>query len=212
MAFELTPDNRTNGLEADATKTQCTLQFFASLSTPTTEAVMRTAAELGQSAPYSNEGWLAVMAQLANVSLVESSLTAQERSVYNVIRSVVTPDPSLDCCGADPVVSGLTSIAIYPFVGSVTFQHQIEVKLTNTTSCDIKSVDVTLTGIPATVPLTFKCTFDKCTPAGRIFTYLWTTYASDPTGVSYAISCDFKDSDDISITSFVPAYSPIAFP
>jgi hypothetical protein len=82
----------------------------------------------------------------------------------------------------------------------------------NTTDCNVKSVDVTLTGVPATVPLTFKCLFEECATNGRIFKYYWTTYASDPTGVSYAINFDFKDADDVSIVSFVPSYSPATFP
>jgi hypothetical protein len=152
------------------------------------------------------------MGQLANVGLNDVALTAQERSVVNVIRQVVTPDPSLDCCGLTPVVSALTSMAFYPFVGSATWQHQIEVKLDLTTSCDIKSIDVTLTGVPAATPATFKATFDKCTPSGRIFTYTWLPFAGNPSGNNYTISLDFKDADDISITSFVPAYSPYLFP
>ena len=213
MAFEVTPNNRTNGLEADTAKTQGTLQFLASLSTPTTELVMRTAMELGQSAPYSDAGWLAFMTQLANLTLVDSALTAQERSVINEIRSVVTPEPSLQCGGFEPVVSALTSMGFFPFVGDVvTYKHQIEVKLALDVDETIKSVDVTLVGVPAAIPVTFKCTFDKCTGAGRLFTYIWLEFGANPSGNAYTIFLDFKDADDNTITSFTPSYSPFVFP
>lgn len=212
MAFKLTLANFTAGLEADAAKTQLSLQFFAGLTTPTTEAVMRAAAELLQLQAYSNEGWLDLMSQLANISIDESVLTAQERSVMNVIRSVQQPSPSLDICGVVPVVTGLTSMAFRPFVGSLTWQHQIEVKLDPSTTCDIKSVDVTLVGAPASIPVTFKCTFDKATAAGRIFSRVWIAFGANPSGNNYTISLDFKDENDLSIDVFTPSYSPWVAP
>ena len=211
MAFELLAPNFTAGLEADVAKTQATLQFLASLATPTTETVMRTAMELGQIQPYSNDGWNALMGQLSNVTLNETALTAQERSIINVIRQVVTPDPSLDCCGVAVPVSALTVISAYPWVGSATWQHQLELKLLDTTDCNVKSVTVAMTPIgiapaitsanPATV------TFKRCYQDGRFFSFFYMTFATDPTGESYSLVLDFLDADGISITSFAPAYN-----
>ena len=212
MAFKLALATYTDGLEAQAAKALATLKYFVTLATPVTEAVMRADLETAQFQAFDNNEWATFMAQMASVSLDETVLTAAEASIVNVIRAAVMPDPSQDCCDGDVPTSVNTSVAVYPLIGSGTWQHAIEVKMAITTDCNVKSVDVTLTGVPATVPLTFKCLFEECTPNGRYFKYYWTTYAGDPTGVNYAINLDFKDADDVSITSFVPTYSPITFP
>jgi hypothetical protein len=174
---------------------------------------MRADLETGQFQAFSNDGWNSFMAQMAAVSLDESVLTAAEVSIINVIRASVMPDPSLDCCGVVVPTDANVSVAVYPLIGSATWEHAIEVKMNTDTDCNVKSVDITLTGVPATLPTpTVKCLFEECTAAGRIFKYYFTSYVSDPTGVNYTINLDFKDADDVSITSFVPSYSPITFP
>ena len=212
MAFKLALATYVTGLEQEAAKELATLKYFATLAPPVTEAVMRADLETAQFQAFSNDGWDGFMAQMASVSLDETVLTAAEASIVNVIRAAVDPDPSYDCCGVDVPSSLNTAIGIYPLVGSGTWQHAIEIRMGTTTDCNVKSVDVTLTGVPATIPLTFKCLFEQCTSSSRVFKYYWTTYGADPTGVNYAINLDFKDADDISIVSFVPTYSPIAFP
>lgn len=212
MAFKLALPLFTQGTEPTAIKELATLKHLVTLVPPVTAANMRTDLETSQFQAFSNEGWDAFMAQMAALNLDTSVLTAAELSIVAEIHTYVNPPPGYDCCGAVPVVSALTSMGATALLGSATWQHIIEVKLDSTTECQIKSIDVTLTGVPATVPLTFKCLFQECTAAGRIFRYYYTTYAGDPTGVAYAINLDFKDADDVSITSFVPTYSPITFP
>ncbi len=214
MAFKLSLASFTTGLEQQAANDLATLKYFATLTPPVTEAVMRADLETGQFQAFSNDGWNGFMAQMAAIDLDESVLTAAEVSIVNVIRASVMPDPSLDCCGVVVPTDANVSVAVYPLIGDVTtWQHAIEVKMNSDTDCNVKSVDITLTGVPATLPTpTVKCLFEECTAAGRIFKYYWTSYVSDPTGVNYTINLDFKDADDVSITSFVPSYSPITFP
>lgn len=213
MAFKLSLATYTTGLEQQAANNLATLKYFATLTPPVTEAAMRADLETGQFQAFSNDGWDSFMAQMAAVSLDESVLTAAEVSIVNVIRAAVMPDPSLDCCGVVVPTDLNVSVGVTALVGSATWQHAIEVKMASDTDCDVKSVDITLTGVPATLPTpTVKCLFEACTDQGRIFKYYWTTYGSDPTGVNYTINLDFKDANDVSIYTFVPSYSPITFP
>jgi hypothetical protein len=212
MAFKLALATFTQGTEPTAAKELATLKHLVTLAAPVTAANMRTDLETSQFQAFSNEGWDAFMAQMAAINLDTSVLTAAELSIVAEIRTYVNPPPGYDCCGVTPVVSGLTSFGATALLGSATWQHIIEVKLDPSTSCDIKSIDVTLTGVPATVPLTFKCLFQECTTGGRIFRYYYTTYAGDPAGVAYAVNLDFKDADDVTIDTFVPTYSPYTFP
>ncbi len=204
MAFKLSLNTYTAGLEQQAANNLATLKYFATLATPVTEAAMRADLETSQFQAFSNDGWASFMAQMAAVDLDESVLTAAEVSIVNVIRASVMPEPGLDCCGVAVPVIGNTSIAAYALVGDVvTWQHVIEIKLATDTDCNVKSIDLTLTGAPATLPAaTIKCLFEQCTAAGRVFKYYWTSYASDPTGVIYTTTVDCKDADDVSITSY----------
>jgi hypothetical protein len=211
MAFKLSAATYVTGLEQQAANNLATLKYFATLTPPVTEALMRSDLETGQFQAFSNDGWDGFMAQMAAVSLDETAATAAEISIVNVIRAAVMPDPSLDCCGVVVPVIGNTSIGATRLVGSAIWEHAIEVKLAIDTDCNVKSIDLTLTGVPATLPTpTIKCLFEECTAAGRIFKYYWTSYAGDPTGVVYTTVVNCKDADDVSITSY--AGSNVTFP
>lgn len=211
MAFELAAALFTQGTEPTAIKELATLKHLVTLTAPVTAADMRTDMETSQSQTFSNEGWDAFMAQMAALNLVTSALTAIEQSIVNEIRSYVNPPPGYDCCGVVVPTAVNTSATVQPLLNSATWQHAIQVKLSSDTDCNVKSVDITLTGTPATLPTpTVKCLFEGCETAGRIFKYYYTTYASDPTGVIYTVNVDCKDADDVSITSF--ALPNITFP
>jgi hypothetical protein len=223
MAFELQLSNFVAGLESDAAKSQGTLQFLAGLATPTTEAVMRTAMELGQpltpdgrASPYTDAGWLALMSQLSNLDLDETALTAQERSVINTIRQVVTPDPKTKCCTDSGIVpsngDGLTTLTGFARVGSATFEHEIQLKLDNSLTCDVQSCEITLTpiGIAPAVTSTnpFAINFSNCDANGdSIYKFLWATFAADPAGESYTIDYNFLDADALAIATYTAAYN-----
>jgi hypothetical protein len=174
---------------------------------------MRADLETSQFQAFDNDEWALFVAQMAAVSLDESVLTTTEVGIINVLKASANPSPSTDCCDGDVPDSTNVSLGVQTLIGSATYQHAVEVKMALTTDCNVKSVDVTLTGTPATLPsATVKCLFEECTDQGRIFKYYWTSYASDPTGQSYAVNIDCKDADDVTIVSFVPTYSPLVFP
>lgn len=212
MAFKLLLATYVNGLEQQAAAELATLKYFATLTAPITETVMRAGLEASQFQAFSNVGWNGFLANIAAIGLDETALTTSEISIMNVIRASVMPDPSLDCCGVVVPSSSNTSLSVQPLVGdAATFQHTIEVKMGSTTDCNVKSVDVTLVGTPPTLPTpTIKCLFDRCTTSGRSFKYYNTTYASNPTGEVYTVNVDCKDANDASIVSF--SLANITFP
>ena len=216
MSFTLQLSNYVAGLEAEAAKAQATLQFLATLATPTTEAVMRTAMELGQPQAYSNEGWTALMGQLSNIDLDETLLTVQERSVINTIREVVTPNPKYQCCTDGGVLpsngDGLTALDGYARVGSATWEHQLELTNDNSIDCDIFSCEITLTpngGAPAVTSTNpFAITFSNCDAnADSVYKYLWATFAADPTGFNYQIDYNFVNRSGGPAATYTAAYN-----
>jgi len=213
MAFKLSLDTYTTGLEAQAARSLATLKHFATIAPPIDEAAMRADLETAQFQAFDNDEWNVFMAQMAAVSLDESVLTPTEVGIMNVLKAVSNPDPSTDYCGVDVPASSNCSLTVQPLLGSATWEHAIQLKMAVTTDCNVKSVDVTLTGVPATLPTpTIKLLFEKSTAAGRFFKYYYTSYAGNPTGVNYAVTLDFKDENDVSILSFVPTWSPVTFP
>lgn len=207
MAFKLTLSTLVTGLEPDNIKKLATFEFFSTLATPVTELVMRTTLEAAQFQPYTDAGWLAVMTDLAATPFEESVLTPGEASIVNTIREVVNPDPSGDCCGIVAPADGNTSITAISRIGSATFEHSINFFMDSDTDCNVKSVMITLTEGGGAPPLTstnpFRTLFDKCNGTSRVFKYLWTTYALDPTAGQYTVTMDFRDADDASIDIIV---------
>lgn len=207
MAYKLTLSTLVAGLEPENIKRLATFKYFSTLSTPVTELVMRTALEAGQFQNYTDAGWLATMTDLAATPFEDSALTAGEYSIINTIREVVSPDPSNDCCGIVAPTDGNTSITAIERVGSATFEHAIDFFMDSDTDCNVKSVLITLTAGGGAPPLTsdnpFRVLFDKCTGTSRVFKYLWTTYAIDPTAGEYTVTMDFRDADDTSIDIIV---------
>jgi hypothetical protein len=209
MAFKLALVNYTAGLEANATKELATYKHFNSLAPPVTEAVMRADLETGQFQPFSNDGWLAFMTQMANVSLDNTALTAAERTIVNTIRSVVSPSPEFDCCGVVAVTEALTAVNAYDMVGYPNFQHEFELRLDGTLDCAYRSVEVTLAVIGGAPAITsanpFIVYFKECSSGFKLLSDIAIQFAGDPAGTSYdVVLLDFLDVDGISITTINP--------
>jgi hypothetical protein len=187
------------------------------LATPVTEASIRADLETSQVQPFTNDGWTSFVYQMSNLPLDDSLLTAAQASIVNTFREVVEPDPMLDCCGVTAVISTVSTWEAIPRVGSATWEHEFLMSIPDDTDCNIKSVDVTLTLIlPAPVmtsAVPFKALFKKCENGRRYFSFFWMTYVSDPSGENYTVTLlDFKDADDITITSFAPTPTILNIP
>ncbi|RLI35949.1 hypothetical protein DRO66_06565 [Candidatus Bathyarchaeota archaeon] len=214
MAFKLALTTFNSGLEGQYACLLGNFQNFATITPPVTEAAMRSKLETGQFQAFSNDGWLSFVAQMSACPLDESVLTAAERSIVNTLRFIIAPPPQTACCDSTiPAMSdGLSAMAGYPRTGSVTFEHEIEVKFAPTYSCSIKSLEVTLTPVAAEPVVTsaqpFTTTFKSC-DAGQssLFSNLGVTFAADPSGGSYNILYTYKDSNGLVIATYTAAYT-----
>lgn len=205
MAFKLAASAFTNGLENQSAQVLASLKLFATLTPPVLESDMRTELETGQLQPFSDAGWLAYMNVVGNTPLDTSVLTNAERSIFNTIRFAITPSPQYQCCGAvvPADLDGLISIAGYPRVGSVTWEHQIVLTLDSSLTCNIKKISVQLTGAPAPSTNPVPTYFTECDANGdSLFSTGWIGFVADPTGISYDLEYFFYDSDGVLITSF----------
>lgn len=206
MAFVLLSSAASNGLGQKSAQLLLSLRQFEALTPPVSEADMRNEVENGQPAPFMTDSdWLALVAELGNLPLDESSLTNSERSIINTLRSIVAPPPQLACCGttipAD--LDGNTSIAGFQNAGTTT-KYQIQMTLDKVLTCDIKKIELTLVGAPAVTSANpMELFFDRCNTDGNmLWSILNVTFAADPTGNSYDVSLDFLDADNVSITSY----------
>lgn len=180
-----------------------TLKYLATLATPITELVMRTAIEAGQFAALDNDDWLSFCQQLAAAEWEAASLTALELSVVNTLIEIANPDPSGYCSGVVVPTAVNTVMSMSPFVGSLTWQHSIDIKMDNDVDGNVFSIDVVLAGgPPATIPVTATAYFSHCATNGRHFSYLWTSYGADPTGITYTPTLSLYDADGVLIVSF----------
>ena len=207
MAYKLAAVNYTSGLEPQAAMAWCALNAFDTITPPVTEAAMRSLLETGQLQPYSDAGWDAFLNIVGNLSLDTSVLTAGQISIMNTLYAAITPAPQLACCGSDAptaVPSGDTSPYAQPRTGSLTFEHEIGVKLLPNITCNIKSILVTITGaVMPTTPQPFTMRFKECdVNENSIFTKIWVQFGADPSGTTYDVDYDFLDADGISITTF----------
>jgi len=217
MAYVLSATVLVPGTEAQAAALLAAYKHLDTLATPVTEASIRADLETSQVQPFTNEGWTSFVYQMSNLPLDDSLLTAGQASIVNTFREVIAPDPALDCCGLVTVVDGDTTWEGIQRIGSATWEHELKLTIPDDTDCDIKSIDVTMVvsgpspAITSIVP--FKALFVKCENGLRYYSYFWVTFASNPTGSGYNITLlDFKDADDITINTIVPAIQAIVMP
>ena len=213
MAFELTPNNFNNGQGYVVMPLIATLMLFSSLTPPVDIADMRAALEAAQPQAFENDDWDLFVSQLAAVQLVELTLTADERSVYNTLRAAASPAPSTRCCGAvvPSFNDGLTVGALYLRTGSATWETQIELRFDKSYTCDIATVEVTLGvigGAPVPTNPTNELAFTTCNDSGQVvYSKFWVEFPSDPTGESYNFEFDFKDASGVSIAIYAANYN-----
>lgn len=217
MAYKLTTDNFDTSGEANAGKSVAALNYFAALTPPVTETLMRTSLETGQFQPFTDAAWNALLRDLSSLSIDASALTAAERSVLNTIYEVVSPPPQKGCCGIGGSVTpsigdGYTDIAGFYRTGSTApYQYEIQMVLNKILTCDIDTIEVTYTpsgGAPAVTsanPATLYA--NGCNLSEEaVFNDLWFTTATDPAGFFYDLSLTYKDKDGLVITTYIPVY------
>jgi len=205
MALTLLTSVVTSGLEVQSGFQLMTLKNFVALTPPVTELSMRTELETSQPVGFiSDAAWLSFVAALNVLPLDTSLLTLAERSVINTLRAIVEPPAQYACCGAviPAIGDGLVTAVGYARTGSVTFEHELTLILDSSLTCDIKSINVEITGAVAnTTPEPFVFTFKECDASGNsIFSVAWIEFVSDPIGVVYDLDLEFIDGNGVAVT------------
>lgn len=207
MAFKLALSVYSSGLESQAAQALSALKLFATLTPPVTEADMRAELETGQFQAFSDEGWDNFLSVVGNTPLDESALVTSEIAILNTIKLAIDTNPQFRCCDSTTPANldGLISIAgNYRTGSSSPWEYEIRLTLDKELTCDIATIDVTFTGVPAVTssnPATFA--FIGCDGNGNAeFSEAWVKFGSDPATASYDLSYVFKDGDGVTITSF----------
>lgn len=195
--FKLDASVYLDGLEAETCLLLSSLQNIATLTPPVTVASMRSQLETGQIQPFTTAAFDQYLTRLYGLPLDETVLTAAEITILQNIRDYLQPAPSWDCCGTATPAAGLITMAIYPRIGSGTFEYEIQAQCDPSVTCDLASIQMTITptgGAPA--PTVSPVTLDKlgCVGGSNVFTILWSDYAANPSGFTYDFSLDCQDS------------------
>lgn len=218
MTLILNSASIVDGLGNQSAQALMCLRTFAALTPPVTEALMRSTLEASQPVGFiSDEDWLSFVGVLGSLGLDETSLTNAERAVINTLRTVVSPPPSQACCTTSGLVpangDGKSSITGYDRApGVAPYDTEVELKLSGEYTCDIISVNITLTPIGLAPAVTstnpFTVTFNSCSTSGdSLFSNLWVTFGTDPATFTYTVDLDYKDANGVSIATYTAAYT-----
>lgn len=212
MAYVLTAAVQAKGIEQESIKLLAAYNYLATLTPPITETLMRTTLEAGQPSTFDDESWDNFANKMSNLGLDNASLTLVERSVVNTFREIQSPDPRTACCGIVIPSSGdgLSSIEGYQKSGTTT-DYEIQLTLSDTYSCSIKQVEVNLTPVGLAPAVTgtnpFAVNFWQCDTTGAIYSFLYQTFAADPTGFSYTVDLNYVDPDGAATATYTAAYT-----
>lgn len=224
MAIILQSAEFEKGLESNTALLESALQWIMNPATfvpPVTVAFIRTVLEVGQpilpdgrARTYTDAGFRQYIQRLYDVLLDTTSLDAGNISILNEFREFLQPPPRLGCCveSGDAPAIGNTSIKANVRVGDVvTFKHEIQVRYPATITCDIAKVEITAITPTDGGPETTQGLPIDCLPFGceigtntNVFSFLYATWATSPSGKAYDFTLQPKDLDDNNIgTAYV---------
>ena len=199
MAYILTSGQFAEGLQSYSAMLLQTLRHFTLVS-PFTITAARTQLETSQIQPFSDAAFDQLLNEIYSLDLDNSSLTAAEITVLNVIRDYLEPSGSVLCCGTDPVTASDFTKVFNDRVGSATFEKEAQAQLEPNVTCDVYQVELTLTpgaGSPALVTNPVTLNSLGCVSGKHTLSYLWLDFVSNPSGFFYDLQYDFKDSSGV---------------
>jgi hypothetical protein len=171
---------------------------------------VRTEIELNQTQPFTDDAFLKFLSELYNLEIDYTLLTAAETTVLNVIREYIQPVPSLACCGSDVPDLFNTVIEYNLKIGTLTFEHETRINLTDQVTCDVFDIVVTITpqiGSPLIVgTATNTLNLIGCINNESVYSYLWIDFVTDPSGFTYDIQIELRDSSSSTIALLNTTY------
>lgn len=205
MSFVLLSSQFNNGLQSYSALLLSAIRDISTVGTITI-ANIRTHLETSQIQPFDNAAFDDFLTQLYSLELDTSLLTATEITLLNVIREYLDPPAPYKCCGVDTPSVSNTLAAANKKIGSGTWEHELQIQFDNTVTCDVDHVVATITPVgpaPAATVSPVTCNFTSCSPTKAIYSYLWIDFVADPSGQSYDITCDVRDSSGVTIASYI---------
>ena len=203
MAYVLLPSQFLTGLQSNTALLLESLRQITLVS-PFTIPAVKTALELNQVSTFDTQAFDTFLQELYDLELDQSLLTAAEKTVLNVIREYLQPQPSFNCCGSDTPTLASYIKEVNPRVGSLSFEKEFRLNLADTVTCDVFNILVTFVPVAAAPALTVNpVTLNPlgCVNGKSVYSYLWLDFVADPTGETYDLTIDFKDSTGASIVS-----------
>ena len=217
MAIVLQSSAVEDGLQSESALIESALLWITDVVTfppPVLVSDIRTALEAGQPVGYmTTTAFNQYLQRIYDFPLVDASLSAGERTVLNNIREYLDPPPSFACCGADAPTLVNTSTTQNLRVGTASFEYELVIKALQTVTCAVDNVVVTITPAgpePVALVNPVTCNLLGCVGDSTHFSKLWVDFGATPSGGSYDLSADFKDSTGASIV--VLAYPTIVWP
>lgn len=210
MAYVLLSSQFLTGLQSNTALLLESLRQITLVS-PFTIPACRTALELNQTTTFTNNAFDQFLHELYDLELDQASLTAAEKTVLNVIRDYLQPQPSFNCCGTDTPTLAAYTKEVNDKVGSATFEKEFRLKLADTVTCDVFNIEVTFNPVSPAPALTVSpVTLSSlgCVQGKSVYSKLWIDFVSTPAGQSYDLIVNFKDSTGASIVS-IPDYITI---
>lgn len=203
MAYVLQSSQFLSGLQSNTALLLESLRQITLVS-PFTVAAAKTALELNQVSTFNTQAFDAFLLQLYSLDLDVSLLTTAEKTVLNVIREYIQPQPNFNCCGSDTPTLAAYTKEVNARVGSATFEKEFRLNLADTVTCDVFNIEVTFTPVAAAPALTANpVTLNPlgCVNGKSVYSFLWLDFVADPTGGTYDLTINFKNSTGTSIVS-----------
>lgn len=205
MAYVLQSSQFLSGLQSNTALLLESLRQITLVS-PFTVAAAKTALELNQVSTFNTQAFNAFLLQLYSLDLDVSLLTTAEKTVLNVIREYIQPQPNFNCCGSDTPTLAAYTKEVNARVGSATFEKEFRLNLADTVTCDVFNIEVTFAPVAAAPALTANpVTLNPlgCVNGKSVYSFLWLDFVADPTGKTYDLTINFKNSTGTSIVSIV---------
>ena len=205
MAYVLTTSQFLAGLQQNSAKLLNSLRYISTVS-PFTIAAAKTQLDASQTQNFTDAAFKAFLTEVYNLELDTTLLTLAERTVLNVIREYIQPNPQVGCCGSDVPTLSNTTQKYYDRVGSATFQKEAQIVLDNTVTCSVFDIQLTINpqaGSPAIVSAVNILPQLGCINNQNIFSFLWIDFASSPTGFAYDVEINLRDNVGGSIVNLI---------
>jgi hypothetical protein len=201
MAFVLTSSQFDSGLQSYSALLLESLRQISVVS-PFTIANVKTALDSGQIQPFDTAGFDQFLNEIYSLDLDYTSLTLAERTALNVIREYLDPPAQATCCGSDiPDPSNMVPV-FYERVGSASFEYEMQIQLDFSVTCDVYDIEVSFAPLVPTDPNPLVspviCKFFKC-DTKAIYSYLWADFTGSPTGKTYSVTIQPRDSTGANI-------------